>query len=36
MTDPFVTFHYGFPAEIGGGDYGRDTTFDATSRRSST
>ena len=27
MTEPVVTFHYGFPADIGGGEYGRDTTF---------
>src|SRR5262249_42704494 len=27
MSDPVVTFHYGFPADMGGGQYGRDTTF---------
>jgi hypothetical protein len=27
MSDPAVTFRYGFPADMGGGQYGRDTTF---------
>ncbi len=27
MTDPVVSYHYGFPADLGGGEYGRDTTF---------
>jgi len=27
MTDPVVSFQYGFPADLGGGEYGRDTTF---------
>jgi hypothetical protein len=27
MSEPVVTFHYGFPADMGGGEYGRDTTF---------
>lgn len=27
MVDPVVTFHYGFSAEIGGGSYGRLSTF---------
>jgi len=27
MTDPVVTFHYGFPADLGGGQYARDTSF---------
>ncbi len=27
MTDPEVTFHYGFPGDIGGGDYTREATF---------
>src|SRR5262249_27662437 len=27
MTDPVVSFHYGFPADLGGGQYGRDTSF---------
>jgi hypothetical protein len=31
MTDPVVSFHYGFPADVGGGEYGRDTTFSGLS-----
>src|SRR5262249_32918681 len=27
MSDPVVTFRYGFPADLGGGEYGRDTSF---------
>src|SRR5262249_18851322 len=27
MSDPVVTFHYGFPADMGGGQYRRGTTF---------
>jgi len=27
--DPVVTYHYGFPAEMGGGPYARAATFDA-------
>ena len=26
---PLVTFHYGFSAEMGGGEYARASTFDA-------
>ena len=28
-TPPLVTFHYGFSAEMGGGEYSRASTFDA-------